>query len=143
MKGHNSILFLNSCLSSWELFFMVVVSKKFRKILQNLFLNKLVVLFFLFLQVNVFSHIQNLSLRWHLNRKTGEVLQIISNSRHSISYLLNLGILTVIPSIVDIIFIIGYFTFLFNIWFSIILGVCLALYFGEFYIIQTSHWLIP
>ncbi|XP_044763705.1 ATP-binding cassette sub-family B member 6-like [Coccinella septempunctata] len=81
------------------------------------------------IEIHVFHHIQKLSVRWHLNRQTGEVLQIMSSSRQSITYLLDLGISTLIPGIIDIVFITGYFTFLFNIWFSTSLCLCLIFYF--------------
>lgn len=80
------------------------------------------------IEISVFAHIQNLSIRWHLNRKTGEVIQIMGNSRHCISYLLNLSVLSMIPAIVDNIFIMGVFTYLFDLWFIIMLCLCMIVY---------------
>ena len=40
-------------------------------------------------QVSLFSHLHSLSLRWHLGRKTGEVLRVMDRGTASINSLLN------------------------------------------------------
>uniref|UniRef100_A0A7E4WDF2 ATP-binding cassette sub-family B member 6, mitochondrial n=1 Tax=Panagrellus redivivus TaxID=6233 RepID=A0A7E4WDF2_PANRE len=42
------------------------------------------------IQMDVFAHIHELSLRWHLSRKTGEVLKVMDRGTQSIQMILNL-----------------------------------------------------
>ncbi len=68
------------------------------------------------LKLRVFSHLHNLSLHWHLSRKTGEVLRIVDRGTDSVDSLLNYVLFNIVPTIVDILVAIVYFTILFNIW---------------------------
>jgi len=44
-----------------------------------------------------------LSLRWHLGRKTGEVLRVMDRGTDSINNLLNYILFSILPTIIDII----------------------------------------
>ena len=83
------------------------------------------------LQVKLFSHLHSLSLRWHLSRKTGEVLRSIDRGTTSINSLLSYVVFSIAPTICDIIIAIVYFITYFNIWFGVIVFACLALYLGK------------
>ena len=82
-------------------------------------------------QVKLFSHLHSLSLRWHLSRKTGEVLRSIDRGTTSINHLLSYFVFSIFPTIFDIIIAIVYFVIEFNIWFGLIVFVCLFLYLGK------------
>uniref|UniRef100_A0A3B4GJZ7 ATP-binding cassette sub-family B member 6 n=1 Tax=Pundamilia nyererei TaxID=303518 RepID=A0A3B4GJZ7_9CICH len=78
-------------------------------------------------QVNLFGHLHSLSLRWHLSRKTGEVLRSIDRGTASINSLLYI-VFSIFPTIADIIIAIIYFSALFNAWFGLIVFICMTLY---------------
>ena len=83
------------------------------------------------LQIKLFAHLHSRSLRWHLSRKTGEVLRSIDRGTTSINSLLSYIVFSIAPTIFDIIIAIVYFVTYFNIWFGVIVFVCLALYIGK------------
>ncbi|XP_070787016.1 ATP-binding cassette sub-family B member 6 [Enoplosus armatus] len=79
-------------------------------------------------QVRLFSHLHALSLRWHLGRKTGDVLRSIDRGTSSINSLLSYIVFSIFPTIADIVISIIYFITYFNAWFGLIIFVCMALY---------------
>ena len=85
---------------------------------------------FLF-QIKLFDHLHSLSLRWHLSRKTGEVLRVINRGTDSINSLLSYLLFNIFPTIADILIAIVYFATAFNPWFSLIVFVTMAIYMGK------------
>uniref|UniRef100_A0A3B4B3H3 Uncharacterized protein n=1 Tax=Periophthalmus magnuspinnatus TaxID=409849 RepID=A0A3B4B3H3_9GOBI len=79
-------------------------------------------------QVGLFSHLHALSLRWHLDRKTGDVLRSIDRGTSSINNLLSYILFSILPTICDIIIAIVYFSSYFSLWFGLIVLTCMALY---------------
>uniref|UniRef100_A0AAQ5Z204 ATP-binding cassette sub-family B member 6 n=1 Tax=Amphiprion ocellaris TaxID=80972 RepID=A0AAQ5Z204_AMPOC len=79
-------------------------------------------------QVRLFSHLHSLSLRWHLGRKTGDVLRSIDRGTSSINSLLSYIVFSIFPTIADIVISIIYFITYFNAWFGLIVFICMALY---------------
>ncbi|CAJ1086919.1 ATP-binding cassette%2C sub-family B (MDR/TAP), member 6a [Xyrichtys novacula] len=79
-------------------------------------------------QVRLFAHLHSLSLRWHLGRKTGDVLRSIDRGTSSINSLLSYIVFSIVPTIADIVIAIIYFVTFFNAWFGLIVFVCMALY---------------
>ncbi|XP_065840366.1 ATP-binding cassette sub-family B member 6-like isoform X2 [Oscarella lobularis] len=79
-------------------------------------------------QVDLFKHLHNLSLRWHLGRKTGEVLRVMDRGTQSINNLLTYVLFNIAPTIVDIAISIVYFIVAFNLWFGLIVFVTMTLY---------------
>ena len=86
-------------------------------------------------QVELFSHLHGLSLRWHLGRKTGEVLRVMDRGTDSINNLLSYIIFNIIPTITDILVAIAFFITAFNAWFGLIVFVTMILYISEFFIL--------
>jgi ABC-type transport system involved in Fe-S cluster assembly fused permease/ATPase subunit len=60
--------------------------------------------------------LHDLSLSWHLSRKTGEVLRIVDRGTDSVDSLLNYVLFNIFPTIADILIAIVYFIVQFNIW---------------------------
>lgn len=54
------------------------------------------------IRVKLFTHLHALSLRWHLSRKTGEVLRMMDRGTSSINSLLNSVLFSILPTLVDI-----------------------------------------
>ncbi|TSK92882.1 ATP-binding cassette sub-family B member 6, mitochondrial [Bagarius yarrelli] len=79
-------------------------------------------------QLELFAHLHALSLRWHLGRKTGDVLRSIDRGTASVSHLLDYIVFTMLPTLADIIIAIIYFVSYFNAWFGLIVFICMFLY---------------
>ncbi|XP_074857681.1 ATP-binding cassette sub-family B member 6 isoform X2 [Carettochelys insculpta] len=79
-------------------------------------------------QVRLFAHLHSLSLRWHLGRKTGEVLRSVDRGTSSINNLLSYIIFSIFPTVADIGIGIVYFSSAFSLWFGLIIFVCMSLY---------------
>ncbi|XP_053692661.1 ATP-binding cassette sub-family B member 6 [Sabethes cyaneus] len=80
------------------------------------------------IEVELFRHLHSLSLRWHLNRKTGEVLRVMDRGTDSINNLLNYILFSIAPTIVDILIAVAFFIVAFNWWFGLIVFITMALY---------------
>ncbi|KAL3271020.1 hypothetical protein HHI36_021520 [Cryptolaemus montrouzieri] len=79
-------------------------------------------------EVELFRHLHSLSLRWHLSRKTGEVLRVMDRGTDSINNLLNYILFSIVPTIVDILIAVVFFVTAFNVWFGLIVFVTMVLY---------------
>jgi ATP-binding cassette subfamily B (MDR/TAP) protein 6 len=79
-------------------------------------------------EVELFRHLHSLSLRWHLGRKTGEVLRVMDRGTDSINNLLNYILFSIAPTLVDILVAVVYFVVQFNAWFGLIVFVTMILY---------------
>ncbi|TKS67660.1 ATP-binding cassette sub-family B member 6, mitochondrial [Collichthys lucidus] len=79
-------------------------------------------------QVCLFSHLHGLSLRWHLERHTGDVLRSVDRGTSSINNLLSYILFSILPTICDIIIAIIYFVSYFSVWFGLIVFTCMVLY---------------
>lgn len=79
-------------------------------------------------ELELFAHLHNLSLRWHLNRKTGEVLRIMDRGTDSITSLLSYILFNIAPTIIDILIAIVFFITAFNIYFGILVFITMLLY---------------
>uniref|UniRef100_A0A8C9PMI2 ATP-binding cassette sub-family B member 6 n=1 Tax=Spermophilus dauricus TaxID=99837 RepID=A0A8C9PMI2_SPEDA len=79
-------------------------------------------------ELRLFSHLHELSLRWHLSRRTGEVLRIVDRGTSSVTGLLSYLVFNIIPTLADIIIGIIYFSMFFNAWFGLIVFLCMSLY---------------
>ncbi|XP_059611887.1 ATP-binding cassette sub-family B member 6 [Phlebotomus argentipes] len=80
------------------------------------------------IELELFRHLHNLSLRWHLSRKTGEVLRVMDRGTDSINNLLNFILFSIVPTIVDILVAVVFFITAFNGWFGLIVFVTMSLY---------------
>lgn len=80
------------------------------------------------IEVELFRHLHSLSLRWHLGRKTGEVLRVMDRGTDSINNLLNYILFSIAPTIVDILVAVIFFTTAFNWKFGALVLVTMVLY---------------
>lgn len=79
-------------------------------------------------EIELFRHLHGLSLRWHLGRKTGEVLRVMDRGTDSINNLLNYILFSIGPTIIDIIVAVIFFVSAFNNWFGLIVFITMFLY---------------
>ena len=90
------------------------------------------------LQVDVLSHLHSLPLRWHLGRKTGEVLRVMDRGTQSINNLLSYLLFNVAPTLVDIGIAIIFFVVAFDIWFGLIVFTTMFCYI--LFTISITEW---
>jgi ATP-binding cassette, subfamily B (MDR/TAP), member 6 len=90
------------------------------------------------IEVELFRHLHSLSLRWHLGRKTGEVLRVMDRGTDSINNLLNYILFSIAPTIIDIIVAIVFFVTAFNWIFGLIVFITMVLYI--FLTIAITEW---
>lgn len=83
-------------------------------------------------QLELFRHLHDLPLKWHLSRKTGEVLRVMDRGTDSIDNLLSYILFSITPTIVDIIVAVVYFITAFNVWFGLIVLSTMVLYISEY-----------
>lgn len=89
-------------------------------------------------EVSLFKHLHGLSLRWHLSRKTGEVLRVMDRGTDSINNLLNYILFSIMPTLIDIVVAVVYFVTLFNVWFGIIVFITMMLYIAA--TVAVTEW---
>ncbi|TPX50403.1 hypothetical protein SeLEV6574_g00910 [Synchytrium endobioticum] len=80
------------------------------------------------ISVRMLEHLHNLSLNFHLNRKTGEVLRIMDRGTNSIGSLLSYLLFNITPVFVDIIAAVVFFIYKFGWVFGTIVFLTMTLY---------------
>lgn len=88
--------------------------------------------------LKVFRHLHALSLRFHLNRQTGGVTRDIERGTRGISSLVSYTLFSILPTIVEITLVLGYLSFQYDIWFSVITVVALVTY--VIFTILITEW---
>jgi ATP-binding cassette subfamily B protein len=76
----------------------------------------------------VFVHLHELSLRFHLERKTGGLTRVLERGREAIQQIVRMSILTGIPTVVEFALILGVFFFAFDWRYALTVVVMIALY---------------
>uniref|UniRef100_T1JKF5 ATP-binding cassette sub-family B member 6 n=1 Tax=Strigamia maritima TaxID=126957 RepID=T1JKF5_STRMM len=79
-------------------------------------------------EINLFTHLHSLALRWHLTRKTGEVLKVVDRGVQSLDTFLSYLIFNIFPTITDIIIAIVYLATAISGWFGLILFITMVIY---------------
>lgn len=88
--------------------------------------------------LRVFQHLHSLSLRFHLNRQTGGITHDIERGTRSILALITFTLFNILPTLVEIILVLGYLIFHYEIWFSVIAGTALVAYIA--YTVVVTNW---
>ncbi len=90
--------------------------------------------------VSVFNHLHQLSLRFHLERKTGSLTQIIQRGVKSIEEFMQFSTFSLIPTLIEIVFVVGIFAYLYGFMISLIAALSMALYI--FSTLKITEWRI-
>ncbi|RCI05410.1 Homocysteine S-methyltransferase 1 [Rhizopus stolonifer] len=80
------------------------------------------------ISVKLFAHLHSLSLHFHINRKTGEVLRVVDRGTNSIVQLLSQIVFQIFPALANILVAVVVFSVQFSIPFGAIVFVTMALY---------------
>ncbi len=80
------------------------------------------------LALQTFRHLHALSLRFHLERRTGGLSRVIERGTKAIDLLLRFSLFNIIPTILELGFVVVIFAWAFNLWFALVLSLTIALY---------------
>jgi ATP-binding cassette, subfamily B, heavy metal transporter len=89
---------------------------------------------------DVFSHLHLLSLRFHLERKTGGLTRILERGRNSIETIVRTTMLTAVPTIVEFVLILAVFLYQFDWRYAAIVTLMILAYMG--YTASATNWRI-
>jgi ATP-binding cassette subfamily B protein len=78
--------------------------------------------------VETFHHMHALSLRFHLERRTGGLSRVIDRGTKAIDRLLSLAIFAIFPTILELVLIVGIMLWRFNVWIALITIAMVAAY---------------
>jgi len=78
--------------------------------------------------IQMFEHLHRLSLRYHLNRKTGEVLRVMDRGTQAIASLVSYIFFNIVPVLVDIFAAVVFFMVQFDIYFGLVVLFTMFLY---------------
>ena len=78
--------------------------------------------------LKVFRHLHALSLRFHLNRQTGGITRDIERGTRGISSLVSYTLFSILPTLIEIVLVVGYLAVQYDVWFSVITAVALVTY---------------
>lgn len=85
-----------------------------------------------------FTHLQDLSLRFHLNRKTGSVIRSVSRGSSSFAAISRILLFQILPVFLQVIVVCVFLLIEYDWWFAIITLVTIALYF--LFTLTTTEW---
>ena len=90
------------------------------------------------LALKTFRHLHELSLRFHLERRTGAVTREIDHGMRGVSSLVSFTLYSILPTLVEISLVFGYLLTHYEIWFAIIVGASLVVYIA--FTLAVTNW---
>jgi len=90
------------------------------------------------LALQTFRHLHELSLRFHLERRTGAVTREIDHGMRGVSSLVSFTLYSILPTLVEIGLVFGYLLVHYEIWFAVIVAVSLSLYIV--FTLRVTNW---
>jgi ATP-binding cassette subfamily B protein len=88
----------------------------------------------------VFEHLHVLSLRFHLERKTGGLSRVIERGRTAVELIIRMGMLNSIPTVLELALVLGITAYFFGWLFSGIIAITLLFY--VWFTFKASEWRI-
>ena len=92
------------------------------------------------LALQTFEHMHRLSLRFHLERKTGGLTRVLERGRAGIEELSRLMVLTLVPTIVELVLVLGILAYEFDWLYSVVVASMIAAYLGFTW--KATEWRI-
>ncbi|TVR98112.1 MAG: ABC transporter ATP-binding protein/permease [Rhodospirillales bacterium] len=87
-----------------------------------------------------FRHLHRLSLRFHLDRRTGQISRAIERGTDGIEFLLNFMLFNVVPTLFEVLLVCGILWALFGPWYAVITFLCIAGYVA--WTLAVTEWRI-
>lgn len=88
--------------------------------------------------LQVFNYVHALSLRFHLSRQTGGMTRDIERGTRGIQSLISYSLYSIIPTLIELLMVLGYFFFVYHIWFVVITLIALTCYI--IFTIVVTEW---
>ncbi len=88
--------------------------------------------------LQVFNYVHALSLRFHLSRQTGGMTRDIERGTRGIQSLISYSLYSIIPTLIELLMVLGYFFFVYNFWFVVITLIALTSY--VIFTIVVTEW---
>ena len=82
------------------------------------------------LALQTFRHLHALSLRFHLERRTGGLSRVIERGTKAIDLLLRFSVFNIVPTILELAFVTAIFAWAFDIWFAVVTALTIVVYVG-------------
>jgi ATP-binding cassette subfamily B protein len=92
------------------------------------------------LALEVFEHMHQLALRFHLERKTGGLTRVLERGRNGIETIVRMTMLTAVPTVVEFVLILGVLLYEFDWRYALVTVVMIGVYLG--YTQQATEWRI-
>jgi len=90
------------------------------------------------LALKTFRHLHSLSLRYHLERRTGAVTREIDQGIRGISSLISFTLYSILPTLIEITLVVAYLVWNYEVWFAVIVGVSLVVYI--LFTVNVTNW---
>jgi ABC-type transport system involved in Fe-S cluster assembly fused permease/ATPase subunit len=90
------------------------------------------------ISLNMFKHLHNLSLQFHLNRQTGALAKYIDRGTKGIDFLLRYVLFNVVPTFFEIFLVAGILFYLYGIWYAVVTLTTIGLY--SYLSFQITEW---
>jgi len=90
------------------------------------------------LALKTFRHLHALSLRFHLERRTGSVTREIDHGIRGISSLISYTLYSILPTLVELALVLGYLLLHYEVWFAVIVAGSLVVYVS--FTFAVTHW---
>lgn len=92
------------------------------------------------LSVATFTHLHSLSLRFHMERRTGELNRVVSRANTAIELIIRMGVLQFVPTLLELGLVFGIFWVMFGLPYVFVLLVMVAVYI--YFTKKASDWRI-
>ena len=90
------------------------------------------------ISLNMFKHLHNLSLQFHLNRQTGALAKFIDRGTKGIDFLLRYVLFNIIPTFFEIFLVSGILFYLYGPWYAVITLITVGFY--SYLTFQITEW---
>jgi len=90
------------------------------------------------ISLNIFKHVHNLSLQFHLNRQTGALAKFIDRGTKGIDFLLRYVLFNIVPTFFEIFLVSGILFYLYGPWYAVITLTTVTIY--SYLTFQITEW---
>jgi len=90
------------------------------------------------ISLEVFRHLHNLSLRFHLERQTGGMTRDIERGTRGVHSLISFSLYSIVPTLIEMIMVLTLLAVKFDVWFAVITLIALVFYIA--YTITVTEW---
>jgi ATP-binding cassette subfamily B protein len=90
------------------------------------------------ISLEVFRHLNNLSLRFHLERQTGGMTRDIERGTRAVQSLISYSLYSIVPTLIEVTLVLTFLAVKFDVWFAFITIIALVFYFS--FTVIVTEW---